>query len=299
MLTFNELTLTSSLSLGKLETNAEQLKELVLNKLSEYTPENYVGKIVEAKNDRAVLNNAEKMLNSKRLELEKEYMQPFLVFKNTIAQTCTAIKQASAKLDEIVKAQENSEKEIKRVKISEYWNRKNFTLFNLDKIFNEKWLNKSTKIKDIENEIDAKIKQTFDDLKVLDNFPEEDRALLKTIYLQTLNLSDATAKAQELKANRDRLAFEKKEGAEFEKQSQLRQQLKNEVQEVNQIEAEKKNSSLIAQALEITPDAPKVEDYALLFHGTRDQLLELKRYMTKEGITYQKLKDNGGGIYQL
>lgn len=299
MLTFNELTLTSSLSLGKLETNAEQLKELVLNKLSEYTPKNYVGKIAEAKNDRAVLNNAEKMLNSKRLELEKEYMQPFLVFKNTIAQTCTAIKQASAKLDEIVKAQENSEKEIKRVKISEYWNSKNFTLFNLDKIFNEKWLNKSTKIKDIENEIDAKIKQTFDDLKVLDNFPEEDRALLKTIYLQTLNLSDATAKAQELKANRDRLAFEKKEGAEFEKQSQLRQQLKNEVQEVNQIEAEKKNSSLIAQALEIIPDAPKVEDYALLFHGTRDQLLELKRYMTREGITYQKLKDNGGGIYQL
>ncbi|MCQ2560226.1 MAG: DUF1351 domain-containing protein, partial [Clostridia bacterium] len=174
MITTTELELKSNLTLGTLETNAEAIKNLVEAKLQDYSPEFYIGKADEAKSDRAILNKAEKALNEKRLELEREYMAPFANFKALIADTCKAIKTASGKLDEIVKAEENREKQEKENLITDYWLKKEFSLFGLEKIWNPKWLNKTTKQKDIEAEIDDRIQKALNDLAIIDRFPAED-----------------------------------------------------------------------------------------------------------------------------
>ena len=294
MLTSNELELKANVSLGTLESNAEQLQEFVMARIQDYKPENYVGKAAEAKADRAVLNNAEKLLNSKRLELEREYMQPFITFKNTIAETCKAIKQASGALDEIVKAEENREKDVKRDKIANYWERQNFTLYPLEKIFDEKWLNKTAKQKDIEAEIDAKIKQTFTDLKILENFPAEEVPLLKTVYLETLNITDAMNKAEMLKNNRDRLAREKTERETIAARDALREQDKDETEEQKSLESN--TDTLIAQALDID-EGPAIGTYALVLHGSKESLLKVKQYMTEWNVVYDKLVPKGNGVY--
>lgn len=296
MLTSNELELKVNLLPGSFESNAEQLREFAMQRLKDYTPEKYEGKIAEAKADRAELNNAEKLLNSRRLELEREYMQPFNNFKSIITDTCKAIKQASGKLDEIVKGEEEREKNVKREKIENYFERQNFTLFTLDKIFDDKWLNKTTKEKDVYAAIDARIKQALDDLKVLDNFPAEDIPLLKTVYLETLSITEAMNKAQLLKDNRDRLAREKAEREALETRDALRKQEQDEVEE--QKSQNENISDLVNQALGITPDEPEEkQEYALVLKGTKEALLNVREYMTSQSVTYIKLARKSDGVF--
>lgn len=304
MITSNELELKSTLTLGTLESNAEAIRDLVLSKLEDYTPENYIGKAAEAKQDRAVLNNAEKMLNSRRLELERSYMEPFNRFKNTIKETCEAIKKASAGLDEIVKGEENRERAEKEAEIMAYWESTGFSLFPLEKVFDTKWTNKTAKFKDVQAEIDKIQKKTFDELKVLENFPAEDVPLLKTVYLDTLNIAEAMQRAEQLKANRDRLAREKVEREALEKQAQLKAQETEERQVIKEdiMRQDSDMDDLVGQALGLEVEqetGEKEETGALVFHGTHNSLLALKRYMTDNGITYEKLEAKGNGVYTI
>ena len=63
MLESKDLELQSRLTIGTLESNAEAIRKVVLKHLEDYTPENYIGRAVEAKADKALLNKAEKGLN--------------------------------------------------------------------------------------------------------------------------------------------------------------------------------------------------------------------------------------------
>ena len=297
MITTTELELKSSLTLGTLETNAKAIKELVEAKLQDYSPENYIGKADEAKSDRAVLNKAEKALNERRLELEREYMQPFQDFKSLITDTCKAIKSASGKLDEIVKAEENREKQEKEKLIREYWASKEITLFELEKIWNQKWLNKTTKQKDIEAEIDAAVQKVMSDLAIIDRFPAEDVALVKAEYLNSLDLSAATAKADQLKANRDRLAREKAEREKLQQEASLKQQVEMEKADIN-AEGHRPDSSLISAALDVEDTGPARESYTLILEGTAQQLIEVRQFMTRTGVTYTKLHQQPDGSWR-
>lgn len=293
MLDQTELELKSNLTLGVLESNALEIKNFVTNRLKEYTPEKYAGRADEAKADRAVLNAAEKQLNAKRLELERAYMQPFESFKAVISDTCKEIKAAAAQLDAIVKGEEEKEKAAKFAQIEEYWTSTGFDLFDMEEIFNSKWLNKTAKIKDVFAEIDAIQKKTLDELKIIEQFAAEDQPLIKAEYLNTHNITAAVDKANQLKANRERLAREAAAREEVEKREALQQQAAD-------IKTEKQANAGAALVSEIIPEAREERGtIALEFCGTMQQLTELKEVMTRIGITYKKLKTAGNGVYTL
>lgn len=206
-------------TLGNLVTNAKDIKAYVEEKLKEYSVDNYAGDAKQAAKDKAEINAAIKTLNDRRIALEKEWNMPFAEFKNIISETCDMMKTASGKLDVIVKAKEEEEKAQKKAQIIELWNGKDFNLVPLDRIFNAKWLNKTTKLAAVDAEIDTIIKNITGDLASLDAFGE-DTAILKDLYLSTLNLQQTLNKGAELKANRERLAqleAEKKAREEKEK----------------------------------------------------------------------------------
>jgi hypothetical protein len=206
-------------TLGNLVTNAKDIKAYVEEKLKEYSVDNYAGDAKQAAKDKAEINAAIKTLNDRRIALEKEWNMPFAEFKNIISETCDMMKTASGKLDVIVKAKEEEEKAQKKAQIIELWNGKNFNLVPLDRVFNAKWLNKTTKLAAVDAEIDTIIKNITGDLASLDAFGE-DTAILKDLYLSTLNLQQTLNKGAELKANRERLAqleAEKKAREEKEK----------------------------------------------------------------------------------
>lgn len=191
-------------NIGTLNTNAAQLLERVKERLAFYSIDRYSGEnIAAAKKDKAELNNAAQMLNTERVRIEKEFMKPIETFKATVSETVNLIKECSAKIDVIVKEVEQKEKETKKAIIIEYFESLHFSLVDFDMLFNPKWLNKTTKLKDIQDEIRGRIEKIKADLSVLDHIGEIEA---KQYYLSTLNLDAALSKADEIKANRERLA---------------------------------------------------------------------------------------------
>jgi len=99
----------SEKTLGSLTTNAIQIRDMVKSTLPMYDISNYNDdNIDQAKRDKAALNKAAKLLNSKRLEIEKEFMKPFGEFKEVVAETVKLIGECSAKIDTVVKSRTSS-----------------------------------------------------------------------------------------------------------------------------------------------------------------------------------------------
>ena len=192
------------IKLGKLVTNAIEIKAFVAEMLKEYSVGHYGHDAKQAAKDKAKLNVSAKMLNDIRIAIEKIWNKPFQEFKDIISETTAMIKEASGKLDEIVKEKEAAEKTEKKEAIVKVWDAKNFTLVPLVQIFNPQWLNKTYKIAKVEADIDNLIQKISDDLAALEGFGDDTRTL-KELYLTTLNLQDALKKGAELKANRERL----------------------------------------------------------------------------------------------
>lgn len=264
------------------------LKAAVESEIENYSPDNF-SDIEKAKKARAELNASAKRINDLRLNYEKNYMQAFNNFKNLANETKKIIETASGKLDEIVKAAEEAEKEKKRGEIVAYWNETKFDLIPIEKIFNQKWLNKTAKLFEIKKEIAAIQEKIFADLKTLEAFPDYDNA--KAFYLDTLDIGGAIAKAKELQAAKERAELEAKARAEREHAEQMQQQHRDEVREFTKAEKEQEIENLAAAALHEQPkEIDPVLTFTCIFKGKASLLRQLKQYMTQLGIEYTKVE---------
>ena len=273
---------------GKLLTNAIEIKAFVENKIADYTPENYIGRVDLAKADRAVLNTSAKTLDGKRLELEKEFMKPFLPLKTLLNDTVKIIKGASSKLDEIVKEEEEREKEEKREKIKQYFIVQKFTLLPFERMLNTRWLNKTVKGKEWKNELDAVIAKIYEDIKTIEAYGI-DTDVLKPIYLDTLDIGLTIQKGNQLKAHREALAIEAKERAEreaTEKHKAAELTLKAEIIEDRQSE---ETESVINFATGEITDVDPVIEITLRFKGKKSKMFALKKWMVDNSVEYEKV----------
>ena len=207
-----ELVVTEK-TLGKLITNAQQIHDMVKESLPKYDVTNYNDDNIEqAKKDKAALNKAAKALNDKRIELEGEFNKPFLEFKAVISDTVILIKQCSSKIDEVVKDNDNKRIEKKNKDIR--------TLFDsmqspvtLDKIFDQRWLNKTVTMHKVEEEINKKITDINTNLEYLKNLANDDESIyesLKAQFLVTLDLNQTLDYFNQVKKQREEAEAKKK-----------------------------------------------------------------------------------------
>lgn len=273
---------------GFLTTNIEALENFVMERLEEYKPENYQGDADAAKKDRAELNTAKKQIADERIRIMKELMKPFDEFVERCKGLEKNIDGASKALDEIVKLREQAEKEVKRAIIDEYWRNKEFELVTLDRVFDQKWLNKTVKIADVKKDIDSIIEKIIADLKTIEAFGV-DVDTLKPLYLETLDLGTTIARGNAMKANRERLEKEKAERAEREKKEALQEAQKELIQEEEKAQHESLAETLASQATGTESESDPIESFRVEFTGKRSALFRLRQYMLSEGITYIKL----------
>lgn len=282
-------------TLGSLVTNANDIKKYVSEKLKEYSVDNYTGDAKQAAKDKAEINNAIKTLNDRRIALEKEWNMPFQEFKNIISETTDMMKSASSKLDVIVKNEENKEKEEKRRKIMELWEAKKFNLVPPDRIFNARWLNKTYKLATIDVELDDIINRINGDLASLDAFGE-DTAVLKDLYLSTLNLQSTLNKGAELKANRERLIAleaqkkaeeEAKKAAEAEKQKERQEpeeETKENTQTVVAVDFDTHEVRNISVSTEKPAEVPTEKTYRFNVYGMESVISTVKNIAEEMGL---------------
>ncbi len=277
---------------GVLVTNIDELEVFVSAKLVEYTPENYKGDSDAAKKDRATLNASKKTVSSKRIEIIKKAMARFKIddFEARCKKVEKDIDTAALALDAIVKVKEEEEKRVKRAQIEEFWKCQNFDLVTLDKIFDQKWLNKTAKNKDIYDEIEKKIAGIYTDIKTLESLgiDADSLSILKPFYLETLDIGRAVQQWNAIKENRERLA---KEEAERKEREELK--AKQEAQtELAHEEVKAQDSApmanLAAQAMGVEVDDDPEETFTCTFTGKRSALFAMRQYMIDHGIKYTK-----------
>jgi hypothetical protein len=248
----------------------------------------------EAKKDRATLNKAEKNIAEKYTALKEAYERPLERLEMNIKAIRGAIKKASGQVDARVKAYEEEQKSNKYQEIQAYFDSKKFDLVPLDKIFDEKWLNKGAKIRDIKEQIDGAIATIYRDIEVLERLPEHGQTA-KAMYLETLDMGAAIRQVDILKANAERLAREEAAREERKKLDQIAQNAAGERHEERAAEKVEKIQSLVDQAIDIpfenaaTQIKPKIGKCALQFESTEKQLLKLREYITSLGIPYKKI----------
>lgn len=278
-------------NIGTLNTNAAQLLERVKERLAFYSIDRYSDEnIAAAKKDKAELNNAAKLLDAERIRIEKEFMKPIETFKATVSETVNLIKECSARIDVVVKDVEQKEKDDKKAIIIEYFESLHFSLIDFDRLFNPKWLNKTTKLKDIQDEIQGRIEKIQADLSVLERIGE---AEAKQYYLSTLNLDAALAKADEIKANRERLAaLEKAQAAQKEQALSEKEQIDSDAGSEENPHADgfwcPPSPSFSDSAQTETTPQEKEEKLQVTFMviGTADQLVALQTYMENAQLRY-------------
>lgn len=287
MIETSNLTLTVSRNIpGELITNALAIKAFVESRVKEYTSEKYYDDPDAAKRDRAELNAASKELNTRRLAMEREFMRPFVEFKGIIKQTTDAIDYAASQLDEVVKAVEDTIKADKMEKIEAIFKDKEFYLVPLAKLYDQKWLNKGTSLNTVKDELTAKIGQVYVDIATLEELPF-DAAEAKANYLETLDIGQALATAQRMKANRERLDKEVASRPERLHNEQIQTQ-KMELAMDAAIESRSDPIRRLAAEVLGEEDDPIIE-YTIKFKGTRSQLISLRTYMNTLGLEYEKV----------
>jgi len=250
---------------GELVTNALKIKAFVEERLKDFEPGKYLD-IDQAKKDRAVLNAASKELNQKRLELERQFMAPFEEFKKVIKDTTSLIDEASRKIDAIVKAAEDEEREIKKREIEKIYADIGLDVVPLAKIFDQRWLNKTKKLSEIAAEIADRKQKILSEIKVINSLPDKEEVL--AYYLDTLDIGAAMDLAQRLKENREKAKTIEQKQPEAVKQEQ----------------GEQKKDEAVEQHAE-----QEVVEYTLKLRGTKSALMELRACMDRLGITYEKI----------
>jgi hypothetical protein len=277
---------------GTIDTNIEKVLEAVKEKSRQYQDiTKYQGDDKQAKEDRALLRKQKDMTKTTIASIQKLWNEPLEKFLTGGKEILKQFDIAIGTIDEWVKEGEAEEKEKKRSEIQIYFDGKNFDLVPLVKLFDGRWLNKTYKMPDIRQDIDAAISTIYSNIKILEGIAEHG-VMAKAFYLETLDMGSAMRKVDELKAAAERLAREKVEREERERQVQIIKNATMERQEEKETAKEERIKSLAGEALEITePETtvPEVMEYTLRFKGTKEQLLKLREYMTANGITYERI----------
>ena len=222
--------------LSAVEFNYDELKQGLQENLEKYQNLVFTEETMkEGKDTRAKLNKLKKALDDKRKDIKKQCLEPYNAFETKINELISLVDKPALAIDNQIKAYEEALKEAKKQEIINYFNSKSMfgDLIKIDHpcFWDEKWLNATKKIKDVEFEIDNKITTIKEGLETIDlTFKDcEFRPQMRDIFLRTLDISKALNE-------KTRLGNQKKAEEEYKKkQEELAKQKAEEQKKVEPV----------------------------------------------------------------
>lgn len=175
--------------------NFEEIKSELAGKLQVY--QNMVvteSGIREAKADRANLNKFKAALADSRKAVKAQWNQPLCDFEGKMKELERMVDEPIGAIDRQVKAYDEAKKQDKHQQIERFFEGAVGDLeevLPLSKIWNDRWLNATYPMKDIEKEIVERIRKTHSDIGIIVamQLPCCDQMLSN--YLETLDMSRA------------------------------------------------------------------------------------------------------------
>ena len=243
-----EFNLEVSAKDGKVYTNASDLLPAIQEKLKAYDYIVDENNYKQAKSDRTALNNLVKIVSDKRKQVEDDVFAQWLQDKKDIMQVEKAIKAASDKLGAGINEVDNAEKELKRNQIKELWANMTNDKYPFDLVFEERYLNKTVKNKEIEESLNNKFLKAEEQLSFIEaSLPEDELQAEQVIQLfcKTLDLSKATDRINEIKEAKAKL--QEKVNAQIEQSKQAQMERVNAVPSQAQSEAHERQNQTQAR----------------------------------------------------
>ena len=216
-----ELTLKPLLEDGQITVvDLDTQLEMARAELKKY---NYVvteNNYKDAKKDRADLNKLVKQVSDARKSFENKAFDKWKTDKNKIMDFEKEVKAYSDELGKGMEVFDEQEKEEKRSQIYEAWEslleQRDSEFYDLQPLFNPKWLNKSTSAKQIEEDLKSIYDKIKQDLMFLGTFlptDEMEAEQVRSTYFEEYDLTKAKMKADSLKALRERVESQKQQQA--------------------------------------------------------------------------------------
>ena len=175
--------------------NFEEIKEELAGKLQVYQQMVVTeGGIKEAKADRANLNKFKAALSDSRKSVKRQWNQPLSEFEDKMKELEQMVDAPISAIDRQIKAFDEIKKQEKRQAIEEFFAENIGELeeiLPLAKIWNERWLNTTYPVKDIEHEILEAIRKTHNDIGIIVAMQLPCTEQMISTYLDTLDMSAA------------------------------------------------------------------------------------------------------------
>ena len=271
----------------RIDFNFEELKTELSEQVEKYRNLVYTDdQIKECKADKASLNRLKKALNDERIRRKKEYLKPFEEFEGKVNEIIKIIDEPLQLIDKQVKEFEEKKKADKRIEIGAFWETTEHPEWmTLVRIFDERWLNATYTMKQIQADINGwinRINSELETLEQLDSFSFE----AIDVYKRSLDMNQAIAEGKRLsdiQKRKEEEARRKAELLEAQKQAEQAQIQATEApkQEAGEIDAESEKAEETAQSASMW-----LNFSALL---TVEQALKLKQFFNENNIQFKKI----------
>lgn len=257
--------------------NYEPLKAWALEQVSAYK-----GLIVEedgiasAKTDCAKLRKIAKSASDFRISIKKEHEAKISKTMEQLKEITDIFNGAAAEIDAQVKEFDEKRKEEKRADIGKIYtdNIQDMEQFlPLQKIWNEKWMNKGYGLDAITKEIKTLVESTQDSIKTIQALGTKYESQMISAYLVSFQMNDALKKKAELEqidAEMERRRKAQEEAEQRNAEEEIREQEEPQKQE------------------EVHQEEPR---YRLAFEvfGNHEQLTALVDYLRASGMEYKRI----------
>lgn len=194
----------------KITDNMSEVKEYALKTKEYYETLVYNDEqIKEAKDERASINKVVKKVADYRKDIVEKFNKPLEEFVKTAKETESILKEASNCIDVQIKKYEEEEKQAKKKECKELFD--NLVgdlseLISFEKVFDNRWLNKTTKMTEVEQDIKNVIEKVNTGLQAIKELNSEFETELINTFLQDYDLSKAIMKNTQLKEQKERLS---------------------------------------------------------------------------------------------
>lgn len=276
-------------ALEPIKFNFEQLKQEITTKVENYKNVVYSEEnIKEAKADRANFNKLAKALNDEKIRVKNTVLEPYLPFEKQCNELIDLVKEASTHADSQIK---NYEQQIKDEKLKQIMNffLENVgdyaDLINFDDIYNERWLNVTYKMEQIEKDILHTLAKTKTDMAVIDSqFKEED--INKQVKMEYFNnianpsvLTMAILKGNTIIENNKKLEMLKQKEESSQNITKSEEKITNSTENVT-------------QSLGNSPEDEELQILDFRVHVTQRQKFALKEFLKSNNIKFEPVPRN-------
>lgn len=269
----------------EIQWNNEELKKEIAAKLTDYKTLVFTeDTIKDAKTDRANLRKLREAFEKERKRIKKLCLDPYDSFEKQVKELVAMIDEPIQLIDAQIKEVEQAKKERKRKEIEALFETIGFQVFvTLDSIWDEKWLNASISMNNIEEQMKSRMYQIGEEVYTIEKLPEFSFEAME-VYKKTLDLAQAIQEGQRLSdVQKRKEAFAEEQRKKEEESKEKNKEAYGEISQSDEdadVSVQENSLAKEEQILQI--------DFRVW--GTKGQLMSLRNYMLENHLKFGKVE---------